>query len=402
MWNAFVQRRNGGGYDDERSLLELIELNDDDCKLLIRAGLKIQKGASPRDLYCFQNLPSFYDGTPLQVLRLLEEMRSAGRKRVRKADAASHTVHETTPSKRQRVASLAPSWAKGDGLLEISESEQLPDVVTIRSVSAKQIPSPAKGADLYETIASPVKPSSENAARRGRRSSMTIDVMSVEENVSHETPQSRKRKGAAELSPLLALFSPSKSIRTPSPGLKTRRASVLKQFETPEQQRTGSQTPQTEPASAKRVSTGRSQYTVSKAATSETDDEEDGLAGGLLDDSPEDDERACCDVKSVVEPILDAWHRTSSRFQNAWEEVRGLSSSLVLIPVETAPPTNHVADVRDDDLVVLEGGAGDEPNCVLKDPSGKVVDDGMLCVQTRRQRRSESRRRSAVFPWRLW
>lgn len=351
MWNAFVHRRNGGGYDDVSSL-QFIELTDEDCELLIAAGLKIEKGASPRDLYCFQNLP-YYDGTPLQVLRLLEEARSAGRN-ARKDDVEPVEAFEIQGNKRQRVEG---AYSGASGLLsnltlwsqpkkDLSIDLELLDdgddfVEVIRVSSSKLPPSPVKNtrAAAAAKVSSPVQASLATlpAIFRSGSNTMAIDTSSAHEEIFTPSSSTRKRKSEARsTSPLAALFSPRTSIRTPSPGLKTRRSSVLKEFETPEQP-TGSETPQTVPAKSKRVSVTPPQYTKTTFELSECEDENDEANDGLVDDSPEDDERACCDVRSVVEPIWEALQRTSSMLQNAWEEY----SKVTPNPIKaTATKTN--------------------------------------------------------------
>ncbi|KAJ0404882.1 hypothetical protein ATCC90586_007832 [Pythium insidiosum] len=71
MWN---QSRAISGVTAGGDRAQYLELSEEDCRLLTAAGLKLEKGLDPRDVYCLQVLP-YYDGTPLQVLRLLEEAR---------------------------------------------------------------------------------------------------------------------------------------------------------------------------------------------------------------------------------------------------------------------------------------------------------------------------------------
>ncbi|KAJ0394472.1 hypothetical protein P43SY_007389 [Pythium insidiosum] len=71
MWN---QSRAISSVPAGGDRAQYLELSEEDCRLLTAAGLKLEKGLDPRDVYCLQVLP-YYDGTPLQVLRLLEEAR---------------------------------------------------------------------------------------------------------------------------------------------------------------------------------------------------------------------------------------------------------------------------------------------------------------------------------------
>lgn len=329
MWESIVRRRSR-----TETETQYIELGEEDCNLLVAAGLKIQKGTSPRDVYCFQYLPSYYDGTPLQVLRLLEEVRDAGRIVRAEMEAA----------KRQRLhgeytaeTSTKSQWRKSKQfdldvqLLEQDDDAQLPELIKIMPASAKKFnASPVKASAVYRSgrttpvkpTGSPMKSGYAQAAtptyRTTKCTSMTVNV-TRDEYVS--APSSARKRKSESSSPLAALLS--LPIETPSPGLKTRRASVLKQFETPEATTDTDTTPQTAPAPPKRFSHKNDEFTrsITKSLTKEWEgDLSDDSHDELDDDDVDDDSRGCCDVKSVVEPVWDVLQRTSTRFQNVWEE----------------------------------------------------------------------------------
>ncbi|TMW64940.1 hypothetical protein Poli38472_009107 [Pythium oligandrum] len=282
MWNAIVQR-----YRDEE-LAKGRELSEADCRRLRAMGLKIPKGVDPRQLYCFQTIESKDDGGLMQVLRRLEEARGLTQRPARR----SHTVTQTT----ELVEVGAVKEVEAEPMLAIK-------------VLPANVPSQQSVRTSIKVVESPVKPSS---TRGVKRSSIQISVQ--EDPTGTPAKSSRKRKE----SPIGGLFSPRS--RTPSPGAKSRRTSVLNKFETPDQP-TVPTTPQTLPVPPKRLS-----LTSVHDEVSTTEDEEEEMLkpkhlsfdDGLVDDT-EDDSRACCDQGMFV-PIWDALERTTTRVQNAWEE----------------------------------------------------------------------------------
>ncbi|GLD93622.1 hypothetical protein PINS_up002214 [Pythium insidiosum] len=360
MWSQTHTLASLSRGDELAAPAQFLELSEEDCRLLTNAGLKLEKGRDPRDVYCLQVLPSFYDGTPLQVLRLLEEARrqggshsigstSSAKFRLRWGPRDSSEVVETLSVAKRLEDDAESSDASEDGLAPLIQV----NVIRTPSSSTKSNTRAASPAPRSSTTGTPghavhvitpqTTPSHRavtRASMRAAAANMTIDTSPLQDaNDENQDPRrsSSARKRKSESPAFVATRSRSSS-RTPSPGsTKARRTSVLRKFETPDQQATPA-TPQTVPAPPTRLAYAddhQSGPTEDEREMLHTDVQTELLFDDVAESSEEDeleddgDEegQACCEVPTALEPIWDALQRTSSRFHSAWQEAMKMTTT---------------------------------------------------------------------------